>query len=321
MNHQPSPFAPAPTQLDALPKALRARGYRFIAVTPATHRIVNARPENGMARGIADVFGWNRNFTPEILGPELFAIAQSAGVVVPAGNARAGVWRSLVRAASLGELILLHSSFPTDSPESVFFGPDTYRFADTVVAHLARRPVIGRAIDIGCGTGAVGLAIARAYPGAQVVLADLSPAALAAASANAAAAGLANVCCCHGDLLDGVEGRFDLIVANPPYLIDPAARLYRHGGGRLGEGVSLRIVRTAPPRLAAGGSLVLYTGCAIVDGRDPFREAALPLVEAAGCRWTYREIDPDVFGEELAGGAYAGADRIAAVALTVERPS
>ena len=36
-------------------------------------------------------------------------------------------------------------------------------------------------------------------------------------------------------------------------------------------------------------------------------------------RWTYEEIDPDVFGEELDGGAYASADRIAAVLLTAKK--
>ena len=124
----------------------------------------------------------------------------------------------------------------------------------------------------------------------------------------------------HSDLLTAVPGTFDLIVANPPYLVDPAARAYRHGGGDLGAGLSLAILDAGVERLAPGGTLLLYTGAAIVNGQDPLRKAAAARLAGTGLRWSYREIDPDVFGEELDSGAYAEADRIAAVVLTVRKP-
>ena len=108
-------------------------------------------------------------------------------------------------------------------------------------------------------------------------------------------------------------------MANPPYLVDPGARAYRHGGGPLGAGLSLKILQTAGTRLAAGGTLLLYTGAAVIAGEDPFRAAAASVLAGSGLRWTYEEIDPDVFGEELEGGAYAGSDRIAAVLLTAKK--
>jgi methylase of polypeptide subunit release factors len=112
----------------------------------------------------------------------------------------------------------------------------------------------------------------------------------------------------------------DLLIANPPYLVDPAERAYRHGGGPLGAGLSLKILDAALPRLAPGGALLLYTGAAVVNGRDPFRDAAEERLAAdRGVGWAYREVDPDVFGEELDTPAYAEADRIAAVVLTVTR--
>ena len=65
----------------------------------------------------------------------------------------------------------------------------------------------------------------------------------------------------------------DPIAANPPYLLDDSQRAYRHGGGRLGEGLSVAIADLALERLAPGGTLLLYTGSAIVDGVDALAES------------------------------------------------
>lgn len=116
-----------------------------------------------------------------------------------------------------------------------------------------------------------------------------------------------------------MDGVFDLIVANPPYLLDAAERAYRHGGGPLGAGLSLQIVQAAIVRLARGGALWLYTGVAMTDGDDAFLRHATALLDEAGLRWTYEEIDPDVFGEELDTPAYSDAERIAAVWLVASR--
>ena len=108
-------------------------------------------------------------------------------------------------------------------------------------------------------------------------------------------------------------------MSNPPYLNDALGRAYRHGGGAFGAALSLRILEAALPRLAPAGTLILYTGTAIIAGRDLFREAALPALAAGGFAWTYEEVDPDVFGEELETQAYRAADRIAAVVLNVRK--
>ena len=118
------------------------------------------------------------------------------------------------------------------------------------------------------------------------------------------------------DVLHGVAGELDLIVANPPYMRDEAARAYRDGGGRFGEALSVRIVREALRRLAPGGTLLLYTGVAIVDGQDVFRAAIAELL--TGSTHHYEELDPDVFGEQLEQPGYEHVERIAAVGLTVE---
>ncbi len=119
------------------------------------------------------------------------------------------------------------------------------------------------------------------------------------------------------DVLDGVEGKIDLIIANPPYLVDEARRLYRDGGGEFGIELALRIAEQGLARLRPGGRLILYTGTPINGGVDPFFEFVKPLVQLHGLQFVYEEIDPDVFGEELDRHAYAHADRIAVVGLTV----
>ena len=145
----------------------------------------------------------------------------------------------------------------------------------------------------------------------------MSPSASALAAVNVRAAGLEAVTMVESDLFAAVEGELDLVIANPPYLVDAEHRTYRDGGGARGTDLAERIVREGLPRLAPGGRLVLYTGVPIVDGRDPFRDAIAPLL--TGVRARYRELDPDVFGEELERPAYADVERIAAVALVVDR--
>lgn len=114
---------------------------------------------------------------------------------------------------------------------------------------------------------------------------------------------------------------FDLIVANPPYLLDASERAYRHGGGMLGAGLSLAIVDAALERLEAGGSLLLYTGVAMVEGGDPFLARIRERLASREWEWDYQELDPDVFAEELDSPAYRDAERIAVVGLRVTRPA
>ena len=93
----------------------------------------------------------------------------------------------------------------------------------------------------------------------------------------------------ESDVLDGVAGEIDAVIANPPYLADRQRRLYRDGGGDLGIDLSLRIVREALARLAPSGQLVLYTGSPVVGGLHPLREALGPILATRVCRARWRE--------------------------------
>lgn len=298
---------------------LRGQDYRFVTVTPATHERVNARPENRMARDLAGIFGWSRAFAGESLPADWLTLLAGADLI----RREADGWRSQVRVSSLGEQLFVHSAFPTLAADAVFFGPDTYRFDRLIRNHLASSDParIRRAADIGCGAGPGAIRIAMACPDAEVHGLDINPAALDLARVNAALAGVGNLTLARSDLLSQAPGRFDLIVANPPYLLDASERAYRHGGGMLGAGLSLAIVDAALERLEAGGSLLLYTGVAMVEGGDPFLARIRERLASREWNWDYQELDPDVFAEELDSPAYREAERIAVVGLRVTRPA
>ena len=301
----------------ALGRELLAGGYHFTTITQASHRRVNARPGNAWARSITDVLGWSRPFRDGTLDHGTVQLMRDAGIV---GQHEDG-WKCTLRASTIGDLLFFHSAFPTSDDDAVFFGPDTYRFVRALDACFAASDnAVKRAVDIGCGGGPGALMVARRFPDAQVIGADINERALRLTRINAQLAGAGNVAAVNSNLLGGVDGEFDLIISNPPYVQDPDQRTYRHGGGELGAGLSLAIVDAAIERLAPGGALLLYTGVAIVDGADPFQREAGARLDRAGFGWVYEEIDPDIFGSELSSDAYASADRLAAVLLRAERP-
>jgi methylase of polypeptide subunit release factors len=304
---------------DALLELLRllsVRHYRFVTPTPLTHARVITRANRPAASKLTDVFGWSLPFSAELLGDELMRIMRDANVVQPEGQ----LFRSLVRVSSLDGTLFLHSAYPTLAADSVFFGPDTYRYLRFVLANLSSLPHRSdmRCLDIGCGSGAGAIVTARHLHHPHWLLTDINPEAMRLSVINARFADI-EIETRLGDVMADSEGSFDLVICNPPYLADPEQRSYRHGGGALGRDLSLRIATEASARLKPGGRLLLYTGVAIVDGEDPLHAEIRGLFDTRDFRWEYEEIDPDVFGEELEQPAYLAADRIAAVGLVVTR--
>ncbi len=321
MNHPDPIDSTFPTEqhdlaLLQLGRRLQADGYQFVTVTPLTHQRSNERASNCRARNLRDVFGWSRPFSTGLLPEAELEVLLANGIL----RAHAGMWASEVRWSSLEGSLFVHSSFPTVAHDSVFFGPDTYRFAQAIEEHLrtSTHPV-RTAVDIGCGSGVGAILIGKARRDAQVLAVDINPTALRFTAVNAALAGTENVSAWHSDILAGTTGEFDLIVANPPYMQDTQQRAYRHGGEHLGSELSVRILAQAVQRLAPGGSLLLYTGAPFIEGVDLFLEQARALIDKPDLVWSYREMDPDVFGEELETETYRDAERIAAVVLTVSR--
>ncbi|MEY4514774.1 MAG: hypothetical protein RLZZ450_6896, partial [Pseudomonadota bacterium] len=197
---------------------LAKEGYHFITPTPETHRRVVARRAH--ARDLRDVFGFSLPFSRSLLPPSLVALLRSADALVEEGSEL----RARVRYASLGASLFVHSAYPTDARDAVFFGPDTYRFC----SFLARAaPPARTVVDIGCGSGAGGLVAAHKSGATRLVLADVNEAALALARVNVELSRVARITSRAlavetplSDVLAGVDGELDLIVANPPYMRD-----------------------------------------------------------------------------------------------------
>lgn len=144
--------------------------------------------------------------------------------------------------------------------------PETEELAEKILALP-----FARAADIGTGSGCIALTLAAERPAAALFAVDRSPDALALARENAAALGLdGRVAFLEGDLLAPLEGAFDLIAANLPYIPsaelpglqrevqhDPALAL---DGGPDGLALIARLVADAPALLAPGGRLALEIG-------------------------------------------------------------
>jgi len=84
---------------------------------------------------------------------------------------------------------------------------------------LKRLPKAGRVLDLCCGSGAIGLAIKSQRPEVEVVLVDISEDALVLAKENAKSNNL-NVEFVLSDFLEKVDGKFDGIICNPPYVTE-----------------------------------------------------------------------------------------------------
>ncbi len=127
-----------------------------------------------------------------------------------------------------------------------------------------------RIIDIGTGTGAIGLTIARERPAVDMTLTDTSADAIALARENAEALEL-DVAILEGDLFAGAKGEFDMVVSNPPYvgenerdLVDDTAHEHEpHDAlyaGQDGLDVIRRLVPAAKDKLKSGGWLIFEHG-------------------------------------------------------------
>ncbi len=313
-NHQA--IDPHDEALLTLGLELKHCGYRFTSVTPTSHHRVLARKSTLQANR-ENVFGWSRSFRIGTIPAHHVELLDAAGELAKSES----MLQSRVRFSTLADQIFVHSAYPTEALNAVFFGPDTYRFTRLIRHTLPQVHAPLRLVDIGAGSGAGGLYAASLRPNAftSIVLSDINRRALRFSRINALLNGIENVDVIESNLFEQLSGHFDVIISNPPYLVDPLKRAYRHGGGAFGAELSLKIAKQGIDHLAPAGRLILYTGSAVVNGVDQLHNSLCPILNRADIRFQYEEIDPDVFGEELDHWPYDRADRIAAVSLIVDR--
>lgn len=161
------------------------------------------------------------------------------------------------------------------SRDVVYLGLDLHVpaevFGPTPVSDLLGREVIARTspgarvLDMGSGAGANGLLAARA--GADVTAVDVNPLAVRATYDNAERNGLAErVRVVEGDLFDRVEGRFDLVVFDPPFRWFRPRDLLERAITDEGYATLTRFVEELPTRLAPGGSALVFFGTSGDEG-------------------------------------------------------
>ena len=152
--------------------------------------------------------------------------------------------------------------------------PETEYLVELLVQRLVIRPA--RVLDLGTGSGAIALALAKAWPESKIVAVEQSEDALALACENMAAVGLdSSVEFVRSDWFERVpvDDKFELIVSNPPYLSDeetdaasPEVKDHEPrqalSAGPDGAVALEKIIRESRGRLMPGGSLALETGIA-----------------------------------------------------------
>jgi len=132
---------------------------------------------------------------------------------------------------------------------------------------------VERVLDLCTGSGCLAILAAAAFPNASVDAADVSLDALAVAARNVADYGLVDrVALRHSDLFAGIEGTYDLILSNPPYVTATAVEAFppeyraeprlAHFGGADGLDLVRRILAAAAVHLNTEGVLVVEVGIA-----------------------------------------------------------
>lgn len=167
-----------------------------------------------------------------------------------------------------------------------------------LIIELAQSLVFATAADIGTGSGCLAITLAAEFPRTRIVASDISPAALTVARANAERHGVAGrIEFRETSYLDGIDGPFDLIVSNPPYITDgeyqglaPEVRDFEPRSALTAGADGLDDIRAvlahAETRLAPGGVLLVEIGHQHGD--------AMPALAAGRPRLALRDVRHDL---------------------------
>ncbi|MBI3466981.1 MAG: methyltransferase [Planctomycetes bacterium] len=200
--------------------------------------------------------------------------------------------RSVATLVCLEDLVVAHDSEAAGQPlrSDHVLGVGA---ASMTLANLTVRRPIEAALDLGTGSGIQAL---LASPHARRVIAtDTNPRALNFAAFNARLNEISNVELRQGSLYEPVEAeRFDLIAANPPFVVSPAPRYAYRDSGMRGDAISEQVIRGAPGVLREGGfCTVLFNWHH--SGDDDWGRRPLDWVRGSGCdAWIlrYETTDP-----------------------------
>jgi release factor glutamine methyltransferase len=158
--------------------------------------------------------------------------------------------------------------------------PETEELVELVISEMENR-IPETIVDVGTGSGIIALSLAKQFPEADVYALEISEDALALARENANQLGLSDrIRFRKGNLLEDIDERFDLIVANLPYISmqdrhllsrevmhDPEIALF---GGERGDELIRKLIEQAPLHLNGAGLLALEIGINQAEGLCEF---------------------------------------------------
>jgi methylase of polypeptide subunit release factors len=195
-------------------------------------------------------------------------LAQVDGKVVPRG-----------RILPIDELLIASDDYPPgdEPPDYVAAYTPTSRVCES----LTPRHRVGRALDVGTGSGVQALFAAR--HSRRVVATDVNPRALAFTELNAGLNGFDNIECRRGSFFEPVEGEsFDLITCNAPYVVSPEKRLTYRDAGFEADQLSERLMEQASAHLGEGGFATMVLSW-VADDEDAPDRHALAWAKRSGC--------------------------------------
>lgn len=288
-----------------LGEARRESGYRRAALSAVYGPDAAAEAERGDYRGLLAACGddplgvWTRLFTVGVAVDERAAAAAFApfgldealecGLLVRSGEGLAAGWGL----QSSGDLAVFSDQRPNTTGGSARDHVLGIGGASELLLDATLRSDAGTALDLGTGCGVQALALAG--HAAAVTATDLSERALAFAALNAQINGV-ELELLQGDLLEPVAGRrFDLVVANPPFVIaTPGSGWTYRDGGREADGIAAELAAASTGLLEPNGTMQFLANWLHIRGRDWGERIAGWLPETGASAWAVeREVlDP-----------------------------
>jgi SAM-dependent methyltransferase len=263
----------------------QTNSYEVSSVAPIFYRAFARKNPDVMP--LFEAFAINRPFWRQslerVMPAALVARLADLGVIVPTRAGGEDRWVSRLTATPVGPRIFFHDNsliFEHEKPDHVFLGRCSTRLAERAVEAQAGRR-FGRGLDLCTGSGVQAMTMSGACD--EVVGGDVNPRALAYARANAQANGVKNATFVRSDLFTSIEGKFDIITANTPFLLLPeGSKALSGNGGHLGIELAVRLFEGLDAHLEPGGLSLVVASTVIIDGRNVFEEKLRGIFGGSG---------------------------------------